>query len=245
MKRFIFAVLSSISILIVSCYNEQIDELNSRVDKIEIEKIATIQGQVASISTSILDIQKMSTQLHGYITTLQNQSTELEESLASVEKKIEDVESELKNYMNAQKVQILATLEEYKRLKAKSNDLNLIVGDYVIAYGVPGVVYDKNHIIGLKETSANWSSANSWCSSYGDGTWYLPNRDELKVIYNNKSTLNNTLTMCGGATLGTSYYWSSTDYNNYDRKYSVDFSNGSSNGSYKSGACQVRAVRAL
>ena len=129
--------------------------------------------------------------------------------------------------------------------KAKSNDINLIVGDYVIAYGVPGVVYDKNHIIGLKETSANWSSANSWCSSYGDGTWYLPNRDELKVIYNNKSTLNNTLTMCGGATLGTSYYWSSTDYNNYDRKYSVDFSNGSSNGIYKSGAYQVRAVRAL
>jgi predicted nucleic acid-binding Zn-ribbon protein len=100
MKRFIIAALSTLSILAVSCYDEQIKELNNRVDKIENEKIATIQEQVASISTSILDMQRMDTQLQGYITALQAQAAELEKSLSSVEKKIEDVEMVTIRYYN-------------------------------------------------------------------------------------------------------------------------------------------------
>ena len=116
MKHFIAAALSCLSLLAVSCYGEKIEELSNRVDKIENERIATIQEQVASISTSILDMQRMDTQLQGYITALQTQTTELERSLSSVDKKIEDVESELKDDIDAQKVQILATLGEYKTL---------------------------------------------------------------------------------------------------------------------------------
>ena len=108
---------------------------------------------------------------------------------------------------------------------------------------------ETGYVISLKETSASWSGARSWCSSYGDGKWYLPTEDQLKDIYNQKSTLNNTLSTCGGTTLGTSYYWSSTeyynDYGNSNRACAVSFSSGSSSNSDKWNTDQVRAVRAL
>ena len=130
MKRFIIAALSSLSLLAVSCYDEQIEELSNRVDKIENEKISTISEQVASISTSILDMQRVDTKLQGYITTLQTQAAELEESLSSVEKKIEDIESELRDDMGTQRVQILATLEEYKTLVSEQlSSINTSIAD--------------------------------------------------------------------------------------------------------------------
>ena len=121
------------------------------------------------------------------------------------------------------------------------------VGTYVtsIASTVGGVIFTPGYVLSTEETSASWYNAKSWCSSYGDGKWYLPIRSELQEIYNNKSTLNNTLTMCGGTTLGISWYWSSTEGNG-GSAYLVEFSDGSS-GSYdgKSEALRVRAVRAL
>lgn len=162
MKRFIIAALLSLSFLAVSCYDEQIEELINRVVKIENEKIATIQEQVASISTSILDMQRMDTQLQGYITALQAQVTEQEKSLSSVEKKIEDVESELKEDMDAQKVQILATLEEYKTLV--SEQLSSI--NTTIACLQEQKVALENHIKSLKtyvndeiKNTKDWASA--------------------------------------------------------------------------------------
>ena len=125
-----------------------------------------------------------------------------------------------------------------------SYTLSSNIGDYVIVNGVPGVVFSPEYVVSLKETSASLSNAKSWCSSYGDGKWYLPNRDELKAIYNNKSALNKTLSACGGTTLGTSNYWSSTDNYSYYVFY-VNFSNGNTLDTHISSTYQVRAVRAL
>ena len=124
------------------------------------------------------------------------------------------------------------------------------VGTYVtsIASTIGGVIFTPGYVLSTEETSASWSNAKSWCSSYGDGKWYLPNTGVLKVIYNNKSALNRTLTMCGGTTLGTlgtSCYWSST-VDSFYGAYHVNFSSGSSSdGGQDSDKHQVRAVRAL
>ena len=72
----------------------------------------------------------------------------------------------------------------------------------------------------------------------------MPSLDELKVIYNNKSTLNTTLASIGGTQFGTSYYWSSAETNGYDA-YALNFSSGSSGYSYRYDSNKVRAVRAL
>ena len=162
MKRFIIAALSSLSILAVSCYDEQIEELNNRVDKIENEKIATIQEQVASISTSILDMQRMDTQLQGYITALQTQAAELEKSFASVDKKIEDVEAELKDDMNAQNVQILATLEEYKtQVSEQLSSINTAIADLQVQKAAleNQIKSLKDYIDGEIQSTEDWASA--------------------------------------------------------------------------------------
>ena len=162
MKRFIIAALSSLSILAVSCYDEQLEGLNNLVDKIENEKIATIQEQVASISTSILDMQRMDTQLQGYITALQTQTAELEKSLASVDKKIEDVEGELKEDMDAQKVQILATLEEYKTLVSEQlSSINTAITDLQVQkVALENQIKSlKDYIDGEIQGTEDWASA--------------------------------------------------------------------------------------
>ncbi|MBE6193522.1 MAG: DUF1566 domain-containing protein [Rikenellaceae bacterium] len=49
--------------------------------------------------------------------------------------------------------------------------------------------------------------AFKWCADLGDG-WYLPAKEELLTIYNNKDKLNTNLTN----KLSSIYYWSSTEY---------------------------------
>lgn len=82
-----------------------------------------------------------------------------------------------------------------------------------------------------------------WCGDYGKD-WYLPARNELKMIYNNKSTINSALSANGFTTLGTGYYWSSTEFNDY-HAYRLNFSSGDSYYSYKDYTYYVRAVLAF
>jgi hypothetical protein len=105
----------------------------------------------------------------------------------------------------------------------------------------------------LSETSSPFREAEAWCSSYGDGKWYLPNINTLKTIDSNKSKLNATLTEVGGTTLGTRYdYWSSTvddvygyAYGTYMVLFSFESGSSSSMAGYIKSTYHVRAVRAL
>ena len=86
------------------------------------------------------------------------------------------------------------------------------------------------------------SSAAKWCRKKGSA-WYLPAKDELSAIYNNKANLNTTLSSIGGTQL-TGYYWSSTeDGKNY--AYGISLSNGNFYSSSKDRSYNVRAVRVL
>lgn len=74
----------------------------------------------------------------------------------------------------------------------------------------------------------------------GYSDWYLPSKDELSLMYTNSNLI-------GGFNTGTSsYYWSSSEYNNSDLAWQVRFWNGSTIGCYKSGgAYRVRAIRSF
>ena len=82
-----------------------------------------------------------------------------------------------------------------------------------------------------------------WCADYGTD-WYLPARNELKTIYNNKSTINSILSAYGYTSLDASYYWSSTEqFNSW--AYTLKISDGGSYGYEKSNQYTVRAVLAF
>ena len=138
----------------------------------------------------------------------------------------------------------LTTLDYNEGLKITSG---FEVGRYIQANGVKAVACDisgtTTKIMSIDETYAKWEDAKTWCSNKGYG-WYLPSKDELLEIYNNKSTLNSTLSTISGATqLGTNYYWSSTTA--ILGVMYVDLLDGGYKGVSKYNKMYVRAVRAL
>lgn len=78
--------------------------------------------------------------------------------------------------------------------------------------------------------------------TYGD--WYLPSKEELNLMYQNKATIDATAGVNGGSGFASAYYWSSTEYLTY-YAWGQYFDNGFQNVDGKSFASYVRAVRAF
>ncbi|MCD4833849.1 MAG: DUF1566 domain-containing protein [Bacteroidales bacterium] len=76
--------------------------------------------------------------------------------------------------------------------------------------------------------------------TYGD--WYLPAKQELNLMYQNRGTINATATVNGGVAFVASTYWNSTEYNNY-HVWSQRFSDGVQLHNHSSGTHYVRAIR--
>lgn len=54
-----------------------------------------------------------------------------------------------------------------------------------------------------------WEEAMTYCSA---GTWYLPSKDELIQIFQNKEAINQGLVNNSGKPLAESWYWTSEEY---------------------------------
>ncbi len=89
------------------------------------------------------------------------------------------------------------------------------------------------------------SYAAQLCDDYDDGTyadWFLPSKDELNAIYDNKAAIDVTAVANGGTALGV-YYWSSTEHSS-NHAYLQYFTTGTPYLSDKAvGTYDVRAVR--
>jgi hypothetical protein len=80
--------------------------------------------------------------------------------------------------------------------------------------------------------------------TYGD--WYLPSREELDLMYDNRTTINATATANGGSSFSTGSYWSSNESNSEDYlAWQKSFNTGSESVSDKENTNLVRAVRAF
>jgi hypothetical protein len=78
----------------------------------------------------------------------------------------------------------------------------------------------------------------------GYDDWYLPSRDELTILYQNRIAIGGFRTSTFGG--GFEYYWSSTEYLNQGSFAWVrDFGSGYSGNGGKNGWYNVRAVRAF
>lgn len=78
--------------------------------------------------------------------------------------------------------------------------------------------------------------------TYGD--WYLPSKEELNLMYQNKATIDATAGVNGGSGFASAWYWSSTENSNY-LAWKQFFGNGFQASSSKSLTYRVRAVRAF
>ena len=78
--------------------------------------------------------------------------------------------------------------------------------------------------------------------TYGD--WYLPSKEELNLMYQNKATIDATAGVNGGSGFASAYYWSSTENGNGDA-WGQSFGKGLQYDNGKYGTARVRAVRAF
>lgn len=96
-----------------------------------------------------------------------------------------------------------------------------------------------------ENNSMAWSKANSYCNNLtaeGKNDWYLPSKDQLLTMYNNKSSLQEN---AGFTPFPVSSYWSSTVSNsNGYYHWGVHFSDGSCTSFYDYDySFSVRCVR--
>ena len=94
----------------------------------------------------------------------------------------------------------------------------------------------------MNRSNSEYFEACVWCREKGDD-WYLPAREELKTIYNNKSAINSTLAEYGGTELS-KWYWSSTEYDE-SCAWGVSMYDGYTGSSRKYLDSYVRAVSAF
>jgi len=87
------------------------------------------------------------------------------------------------------------------------------------------------------------SYAATVCTAVGDG-WFLPSKDELNAMYQNKAAINATASENGGTDFVSTYYWSSSEYDIDNARYQY-FTNGSDSFDLKRNLRRVRAVRAF
>ena len=92
------------------------------------------------------------------------------------------------------------------------------------------------------------SYAATVCDNYTGGgytDWFLPSKDELNEMYENKANIDVTAGDNGGSSFASAYYWSSTE-SDYRFAWGQNFSNGYQGIDYKySTTTRVRAVRAF
>ncbi len=88
---------------------------------------------------------------------------------------------------------------------------------------------------------ANYTVTESGVT-YGD--WYLPSKEELNLMYQNKATIDATAGVNGGSGFASAGYWSSTEFNTNDA-WRQNFGNGNQSLSTKGNINYVRAVRAF
>ena len=76
--------------------------------------------------------------------------------------------------------------------------------------------------------------------------WYVPSIAELCEVYKNKDVIQSSLTKAGGFTIGTSVYWSSSQYaSGYASAYGVDFGGDDVYGFHKGNNISVFVLQAL
>ncbi len=78
--------------------------------------------------------------------------------------------------------------------------------------------------------------------TYGD--WYLPSKEELNLMYQNKATIDATAGANGGSGFASTFYWSSTEGNNTSAWLQY-FGSGTQYNFNKTYTLRVRAVRAF
>ena len=114
MKKLLYIVPLLLGMVLTSCYDEDIEKINGRLDAIENTQIATISQQITSINNSILLLNNTDKELKDYITALEAEAENLQTQLTATNAKIDEVKTEVLSTISSEKATLLAELEALK-----------------------------------------------------------------------------------------------------------------------------------
>lgn len=114
MKKLLYIVPLLLGMSLTSCYDEDIENINNRLDAIENTQIATISQQITSINNSILLLNGTDKELKDYITALETEAESLQTQLTATNAKIDEIEQEIWAAISSEKADVLAELEAFK-----------------------------------------------------------------------------------------------------------------------------------
>ena len=124
-----------------------------------------------------------------------------------------------------------------------TDNLNLFSGS-INRTGIGTGHKNTNDIIAVAEPSGAWTAAYI-ATQYGSTyDWFLPSKDELNLMYQHKDVINTTAIANRGSGFANYYYWSSSEYDNYDAWFQ-GFRAGYQINGIKGDEYNVRAVRAF
>ncbi len=115
MKKLLYIVPLLLGMALTSCYDEDIENINSRLDAIENTQIATISQQITSINNSILLLNGTDKELKDYISALETEAESLQTQLTITNAKIDEVEQEIWAAISSEKADVLAELEALRK----------------------------------------------------------------------------------------------------------------------------------
>ena len=170
MKRVLYFLTATVFALsMLSCNQEEMDNLQKQIDELKSDQIASIDTQIASIKTSISSLEAIDSELRGYITTLQEQKTALEKadenlskSISELEQSLANKESALHGEITAAEANVLAQLQAYKTaIEGQISSINTTIGqlqskDSDLQNQINNL---KTYIDGQIQSTKDWASA--------------------------------------------------------------------------------------
>ena len=136
MKKLLYIVPLLLGMALTSCYDEDIEKINSRLDAIENTQIATISQQITSINNSILLLNNTDKELGEYIAALEAEAENLQSQITATNTKIDEVKTEVLSTISTEKANILAELEALRNATtARLEEINATIAELQAADG--------------------------------------------------------------------------------------------------------------
>ena len=136
MKKLFYLIPLLLGMALTSCYDEEIEKINGRLDAIENTQIATISQQITSINNSILLLNGTDKELSEYISALETEAENLQTQITATNTKIDEVKTEVLSTISTEKANILAELEALRNTTTtRLEEINATIAELKAADG--------------------------------------------------------------------------------------------------------------